>query len=181
MNLTEAFRLNGSDKFEHGYGPCYDRHIQEARTVLELGVLRGASMRAWQDRWPEAHVMGVDINPGITLTGEAPLEVHIGDAASRATYDHWLPPEVDLIVDDASHDPIERVHTFWVLWPYLTPGRGWYVLEDLDNEDADGSTKRLLRSILYASDVVELHTYGSKIAFVRKIATEDIGKSGYMP
>lgn len=55
MSLQEAFDAHGSDKatniFAHGFHRYYKRFIPDLAkpvTLLEIGVEKGSSMRAWE-------------------------------------------------------------------------------------------------------------------------------------
>ena len=47
------------------YGPIYDKHFAPFRdqniNILEIGVLRGGSMRMWEKYFPKANIFGIDI------------------------------------------------------------------------------------------------------------------------
>ncbi len=140
-----------SDKINHGYLPAYQRIAGElgpAARVLEIGVLRGESLRLWQALFPQGRITGVDVSPH-AVWPEGTIKV-------LADQDDPRLPELagggpfDLIVDDASHDmggtvfgeftwtqmavPLpagagSTARTFALLWPLVAPG-GYYVIED---------------------------------------------------
>lgn len=121
---------HGSDKWDHGYLPHYERVLggRDVRRVLEIGVQYGASLDLWCALFPDAEVVGIDTDPRCAVHSTARHRVVIGDAAS-ADVGLAVDGTFDLIVDDGDH---LAVHTFANLarWASrLTPG-GVYVVED---------------------------------------------------
>ena len=74
--LAELAELHGTDKRAevHDYVRTYDRHLgplrHRVRTVLELGVHAGASLRVWRDWMPRAEVHGLDLRKLPSVRGE---------------------------------------------------------------------------------------------------------------
>lgn len=138
-SLSELFREHGSDKHTgdkvigHSYGPVYDELFtplqDKIHSVLELGVLSGASLRAWRDFFPDCRVVGLDIN--VEPREEWMIEVFKCDATHRDEVDVILGDRrFDLIVDDASHWIEDQIISFEILKPRLRPG-AIYVVEDV--------------------------------------------------
>ena len=92
-------------------------------------MLRGASLCAWIEYFPETEFVAVD-NAAIDL----PILQH-----NRVTYIQAdsikVQPEgtFDVIIDDGAHDPITQLETFNNLFPYCT---GSYFIEDIWAMDA---------------------------------------------
>lgn len=115
----------GTDKFEHGYLPFYNRICSEFpgdASILELGVLEGASLAMWKRAFPAGRVMGVDSNPDTVCPPGCLLFICSQD-------EFHLDDQFDLIVDDASHHPGPTERSLNKLWDNVKPG-GWYVIED---------------------------------------------------
>lgn len=129
-----------TDKFGyHDYGPIYEELFPElagretVRAVLELGVFHGGSLRAFRDWYPNAEIVGLDVDSATMIHGEPRIHTFTGDvrdpnALHRAGTSH---APYDLIVDDASHRPIDQFHAVKNLWQFLRVG-GYYAIEDLD-------------------------------------------------
>ena len=68
-NLAWLAATHGTDKraHAHNYVVAYTTHIGARRrariTLLEIGVLRGASIRMWRDYLPRARIVGLDLDP----------------------------------------------------------------------------------------------------------------------
>lgn len=123
--------MDVSDKIESGYWARYLERFKrfEPRTILELGVLQGASLDLWRERFPDAQIVGIDRDPPEsnsswqTITGEQD-DVGVLVRASLDRGGYW-----DLVVDDCEHVGAKSEASFWALWPYVRSG-GCYVVED---------------------------------------------------
>lgn len=122
----------------HGYSETYERLMkgrrESAEAILEMGIDRGGSLRAFRDYFPNAIVIGFDINPETMVYNEDRIRSYVGNQRDRNALlnaARTVPTQFDLIVDDASHLPIDQYHALKVLWKFLKPG-GFYVIEDLD-------------------------------------------------
>lgn len=136
MTIGQLFTKYGSDKDSlHTYGPVYESYLSpikdKLRVILELGVLNGASLRAWRDYAPNARVFGFDATkiilnePGIiTITGDQ------GRAVDLEKIGATIGEPIDLIVDDCGHIPELQALSVFRLWKYLRPG-GLYFIEDI--------------------------------------------------
>ena len=174
-----------TDKFANGYIPAYlelaARYGPAAR-VLEIGVLYGASLRLWQELFPQGLIAGADSNSEATWPDGTVRIVanqatdYIAEQAAAASPEGW-----DLIIDDASHDGGLSEGTFRRLWPQVRPG-GVYVLEDWEvgyRPEWTGlfgpGMLRLAESFLPMlgpdSDLAEArYLYGQALLFKRKAA-----------
>jgi trans-aconitate methyltransferase len=115
----------------HGYMDHYERVLagREVRSVLEVGVDRGASLEVWAEVFPDAEVWGVDTNPACAALSDGRVRVVVGDAgdprAMRSLRRRWY----DLIVDDGSHKLRDIRRTLGIFASRLTPS-GIYSIED---------------------------------------------------
>lgn len=86
-------------------------------------------MFTWIDYFPNAHVVGVDINPVVISHKRA--RTIVGDASKPDVWTmvgkHW---PYSIIWDDAAHTTHSIVAAFGFAWPLLAP-RGLYVVTDL--------------------------------------------------
>ena len=123
------------DKWIH-YFPIYTRHLTpyagRSISVLEIGVYRGGSMRMWSRFFgPDAHLVGVDIDPiAVTSAGDR-YEVVIADQADpdamRKLAEEHGP--FDVIMDDGGHSMVQQITSIETLFPMLNDG-GIYLVED---------------------------------------------------
>jgi hypothetical protein len=94
--------------------------------VLEIGVQTGASIEAWLELFPEAHITGIEV--AVTLSERLrgnPRVALIGVSFNDVEMTVFGDTRFDLIVDDGSHLPDEQVATVRKFYPFL--GKRWHV------------------------------------------------------
>jgi glycosyltransferase involved in cell wall biosynthesis len=169
-----------TDKYwVHRYTELYDRYFAEmtkrTRTLLELGVARGASLALWREYFPKAHIYGAEINPDRwkKIAGNLKnTEVLVGDETDPKFLQKLKDTgPYDIIIDDASHEPGTQNFAFEALWPAVRE-YGYYVIEDIYRSFADNGNGRCLpadfeQRIYKEKDVSEIHWH-TNIVFVRK-------------
>lgn len=118
------------------YFDIYEQHFARFREIgprfLEIGVQRGGSLKLWRDYFgPEAHIVGIDIDPAcLGLDGQAGV-VMIGDQADP----DFLAEVVrmhgpfDIVLDDGGHTALQQITSFAYLYPIMSE-RGVYLCED---------------------------------------------------
>lgn len=138
-NASEDNRI-GTDKTTlHAYEEVYARVFERVPvrpTLMEIGVLSGASVVNMARAFPGSVVYAVDIDLGNVLYRDeavTPSVIHwIQMDATDSRSLRLVPDDVpmDVIIDDGSHVAEDIVAAF-VLWANrLSPG-GQYVIEDL--------------------------------------------------
>ncbi len=127
-----------TDKAEHRfdipYSFFFDERRHEVKAVLEIGIKRGASLRVWEEYFPNATILGIDINPKYATSASERSRVFIGDQTDRDVLRQIstaADARFDLIIDDGSHMSDDQVATLSYLWPFLKPTYGIYAIEDL--------------------------------------------------
>lgn len=136
-SLDLIARECGTDKSSeiHDYCRKYEKYIPFYReqniTILEIGVLNGESIRMWREYFPNAIIVGIDINPKCKVHEEEGVFIEVG-----SQFDGDFLQEViekhgpfDLIVDDGSHVNEHVIFSFEHLFPAVTSG-GVYIVED---------------------------------------------------
>jgi hypothetical protein len=137
-NLDDMGILANTDKSSVG-GWDYLRHYEDQlakfrqhdMNVLEIGVFRGASLRLWEKYFPQATVIGIDINPESAKHSGGRKIVEVGsqvDATFLRAVTTKYPPTI--IIDDGSHVADHVQFSFEAMFPALLPG-GCYVIEDI--------------------------------------------------
>lgn len=154
-NLHELGLKHGTDKttisatHDLSYLHIYERlfadldQYNEIR-ILEIGVRGGNSINMWQERFPNAIIVGVDI---------CDYEFKVYDPSRFIFYktdqrDISKLKEIglkhksyDLIIDDGSHLIEDYIGSFYALYPFLRKN-GFYVIEDLYNNYAEWNFTR---------------------------------------
>ncbi len=130
---------HGTDKSSahHGYLGFYERFFAPERAsvakLLEIGVFNGQSTRMWREYFPNASIIGADINPDAQRHATDRLIIEIADQSNvadlvRLGVRHG---PFDIVVDDGSHIWDHQILALQYLYPFVRPG-GFYVLEDID-------------------------------------------------
>ena len=134
MNLLEAAkqRKNGTLSKWKNYFQEYDTYLAEYRDrpirIMEIGVQGGGSLSMWKEYFPNAKIVGVDIDDCSRFKTED-ISIFQGDQADP-TFLASIPGEFDIIIDDGGHTMRQQQVSFRELFPRLKEG-GMYVIEDL--------------------------------------------------
>jgi predicted O-methyltransferase YrrM len=133
--LRELASEHGTDKARSGLAAIYEPFLKTLRdepvSVLEIGVLEGASLRMWRDYFPAGRIVGIDLSPQATEHEADRIKVIIGDQTDAAVMDAAVEAigPFDLVVDDGGHYAYQQICSLLYLWPHVKPG-GIYVVED---------------------------------------------------
>jgi 23S rRNA U2552 (ribose-2'-O)-methylase RlmE/FtsJ len=119
----------------------YERYFREFRettdSILEIGVKHGGSIQAWEQYFPNARIIGMDINPEPSDWPRRATFVQ-GDQGDRelllSLAERFGP--FDAVIDDGSHRMDHQRLSFEVLWPHVKPG-GLFVIEDIHTSYRD--------------------------------------------
>lgn len=137
MTLDEIGIKHQTDKSSsgHSYLKFYEQHFKELKDtelrLMEIGVWEGASLRMWEEYFPKAHVVGLDIHEKVQYDTNR-IETLICDQSNvedlmriGAQFDQ----NVDIIIDDGSHNADDQILSFEILFRHLKKG-GYYCIED---------------------------------------------------
>lgn len=121
----------------HNYTPAYYSMFKgrerEVSGVLEIGVNAGCSLRMWEEFFPNAMIIGLDIDTRF-LFNTGRIRCYAADQSSPKSLYAALKlagsASYDLIVDDGSHAIEHQVISARTLLPFLNVG-GVYVIEDI--------------------------------------------------
>ena len=175
--LCRLYAESGTDKgpynvhgHRHPYSAPYSLLLEPLRhkpiKFAEIGVFRGASLRAWRSYFaPEARIYGYDCDvpnldyiasmnmPNVFLdTMDAGSSPSIQQKLDEATRDGVL---FDVILDDASHNPEHQVEVIRTALPFLNPG-GLLIIEDIFRERSIALYEQALRDV---QPLVRFHTF----------------------
>jgi|TARA_R110002153_G_scaffold23791_1_gene76519 ubiquinone/menaquinone biosynthesis C-methylase UbiE len=142
--LEELFNKYGCDKSKkHLYHTVYEKEFDSVRNdeinILEIGVFKGDSIRAWLDFFPNATIYGSDtfqrIVPGdIDVLNHPRVKWLKADSTNIAIRDQikkeWPRIRFDIIIDDGLHTPAANAKTLHNLYPLLKKD-GKYYVEDV--------------------------------------------------
>lgn len=136
-DLEDIGRNEGTDKcsdwhdYLHKYEFFLRRFREQAMTLLELGVFHGDSLRMWGRYFPQAKIIGVDIDPSCLQYQGGNCDVIIKDLSQIKNLESLKACQPTVIVDDASHCWSHQIKALFTLWDVLPHG-GIYILEDLE-------------------------------------------------
>lgn len=136
-NLNYLFEKHKSDKLQHNYGEYYAVHIPDkVHSMLELGVMNGASAMAWKEFYGEdAEIYLADLFENEDWVSEkwcknrgfVPLKGNQADLGFLETF----PKNLSLIIDDCSHVPQYTIASFKHLFLNCLKSGKTYCIEDL--------------------------------------------------
>jgi hypothetical protein len=129
---------SGTDKAssDHDYLSFYERFFEKLRgepiKILEVGVLNGASLKLWENYFPQATVIGADIDPTVSRFETDRTRIEILDQSNiQNLVDLGIKHgPFDIIIEDGSHLWEHQMTSLKALFPFLR-NRGYYVVEDL--------------------------------------------------
>jgi hypothetical protein len=128
----------GTDKssVHHNYLVFYERFFEPLRQapikMLEVGVFQGASLKMWERYFPNASIVGADINRDAQRFVTERTSIEIVDQSNlQDLVDLGMKHgPFDIIIEDGSHLWEHQITTLRTLFPFLKQG-GYYVAEDL--------------------------------------------------
>lgn len=169
-DLVKLFSKYGTDKLINGYAPLYhsiffDRR-DRVRSLLEVGIGTmipgvhssmvgysqdnyepGGSLRAWRDFFPNAEILGMDVQPDTQIT-EDRIRTVIGDSTDPRAVDKAIEDRLfQIIIDDGSHVGENQLLTLKNLYPHLEPD-GLYIIEDIHPGSIVSAAPECVRQIV---------------------------------
>jgi len=150
----KTFFYHGSDKAKgwHNYGYIYNYVLRQIRrpinTIVEIGIgtnnlnvpstmgrtgIPGASLRAWREMFPEAQIVGADVDQGI-LFKEDGISTYFVDQLRPETigdlFDQLAGQTIDLVIDDGLHTFEANRNVIEAALPRIAQG-GLLIIEDV--------------------------------------------------
>jgi hypothetical protein len=137
-NGTDKSGCNGGTHIFNGRSllHTYERHFSHLRekpiTFLEIGILNGSSLRTWEEYFPNAKIIGLDIDPKKIQYQTERTRIYIGsqddlELLNKIKSDY--PEGFDIVIDDASHINELTIASFNALYSHVKPS-GQYCIED---------------------------------------------------
>ena len=138
----------GTDKSSdhHNYLNFYERFFTNIREkplkFLEVGVFRGASLKTWKEYFPNANIVGADIDNNSLTYKDDRIEISILDQSNLQDLVNLGVQHgpFDVILEDGSHQWEHQIITLKTLFPFLKNG-GYYIIEDLQTNFGDLTEK----------------------------------------
>jgi len=139
--LRAVFDRCGCDKaVKHNYHKVYEKYMEGRRSdpinILEVGVFKGNSVKAWLEYFPNATIYGVDIfvrvqPENIDVLKDPRVKWARCDSTDPQQVSNlWPDTTFDFIIDDGLHTPRANKATFDNLIGKLSDG-GVFLIEDV--------------------------------------------------
>ena len=134
MKFLEAYNEKSSKPQD--YFPIYDeifRHVDRLQqlNILEIGVDKAAGLRALKNYFPNSNIYGLDINPVCKSYENEGIQITIGSQTDKNVLEKFSDKNLDIIIDDGSHNNFHVFETFSFLFKNLNPNNaGLYIIED---------------------------------------------------
>lgn len=161
-----------------GYDRVYSKYFRELSkekmNILEIGIMHGYGILAWNRFFTNSNVYGVDINHNTTMLVELmkiendfPWFVRNNLKFFDTTKaDDWLEfygKTFDIIIDDGGHHPKTQIETFKNAWNYLKKG-GLYFIEDISHRYGEDELRELSDCLLSYEkefDFIEVYAHNN--------------------
>lgn len=117
------------------YEPFFKPIQEKVTNICEIGVQKGASVKTFQDYFPNAQIIGLDIGDKSQFNTSR-ITTQILNQSKPDQLENFVTQceksniKFDIILDDGSHDIEHQQLTFGKFFKLLKP-KGIYVLEDL--------------------------------------------------
>ncbi len=176
--LDQLARKHGSDKGSEpsgrlsgkGYTAVYSQFFeplrQNALVLLEIGVAQGASLRMWEEYFPNARIFGVDVDPECTRYESERTTVLIGDQSDTEFLRRLVGvvgSPLDIVIDDGGHHMHQHQRSLEFLFPHVERG-GLYCIEDLHTSyrrSYGGGFRRRAATVEYLKELADYLNRGS--------------------
>ncbi len=144
LSLSEVLKKYGSDKSSdwHNYDLIYKNIFEPIRfnniNLFEIGIFKGASLRAWKEYFPNGNIYGADIDTNLLINEDRIRSYYCNQEdtesiMSMLNNDNLKNIEFDIMIDDGKHEFFANInflkHAFFKL-----KSRGIFIIEDLTSE-----------------------------------------------
>jgi len=141
LDNTTLHKLIGSGQYNTDkllYIPTYEKLFKglksNTKSVLEIGVLNGGSLKLWRDYFICSTIVGLDIKDIDFYDSTGRVKIYKGSQADTTLLDQIsrkeAPEGFDIIIDDASHIADLTRTAFWHLFDNHLKAGGIYIIED---------------------------------------------------
>lgn len=142
MTFNEYCNIHQCDKgdgypYSNDYANFYEKWFSSIRDsvtdVCEIGIYNGASLKCYYDYFPNAKILGLDINSDKTQYRNDRVNTDTLDQSKEDQLINFANRHIekfDIVLDDGSHDIEHQQLTFGKLFKTVKPG-GLYIIEDM--------------------------------------------------
>ncbi len=161
----------------HDYLCVYETfvgHLREQEiSILEIGVLYGASLKVWKDYFPKAKIVGADINPVVKRFAQDRITIEMLDQSNVEELTQLCIKHgpFDLVIEDGSHLWEHQITSLKTIFPFVKDG-GIYIAEDLQTNY--GSENNGFRGVASTSCMELLKQWADLRVATNQIRIEDV-------
>jgi hypothetical protein len=118
-----------ADNYSDAYENAFLSIRENIKLVFEIGVCRGGSVHGFRDYFPNALIVGIEIDQQYFFDNEDRIKIEIGDATDKNFISSLIQRYgyPDIVIDDGSHFSKDIKMSFDLLYPHV---RTCYVIED---------------------------------------------------
>jgi len=134
---TPSFQNVPVIQYPQSFTPFYDKflnkHRNEFKNVLEIGVLFGNSLLCWSEYFSNAKIYGFDIDTSRVLDCANKFTILQGDQSKREDLQNLISSSCDsfdLIIEDGGHKMHQQQISLGFLFEKVKSG-GYFILEDI--------------------------------------------------
>jgi hypothetical protein len=158
--LYDHCRQHVLNVFECGLGT----NNPEIRSNMGIHGRPGASLRVWRDYFPQANIIGADIDAGVLFTEPRIQTFQVDQTDPESIADLWHQVKVesfDLMIDDGLHE-FDAGSCLFTHSIHKLAASGIYIIEDVKATDL-ASYRQFFKSQSYMVDYVNLHRPGMEV------------------
>lgn len=182
-DLARRYRTDKSSR-GHNFANFYETYFEKIREkpikILEIGLGRNCvSLRMWKKYFKNGVICGIDHDPKKRRYRFLGLNIFIGDQRDTEFLEKVMMEigQVDIIVDDGSHNVSDQQISLGALFRYLKSG-GYYIIEDLQTSfrplefevlaDGSNSTFHMLEEMRTSGTFQSQYLSEEQLDYVRK-------------
>lgn len=134
--VTEARHCHPYTIFYHG---LFKNRRNDVLNIAEIGILEGASLRMWQEYFPNANIYGFDNNIDLINNfknnyNNDRITLNYIDVTNeeniKNTFLQFNDIKFDIIIEDSTHQYQDQIRVIKNVYEYLKPG-GLLIIEDI--------------------------------------------------
>lgn len=139
--LVRMFKNLKADKwFCHSYVPIYEFLFEgfqyKSLNLAEIGIWRGHSIRIWEEYFPNASIVGMDIDPNCKKHNFSRAHVDICDQTDyKYFFKNYKDEKFDIFIEDGKHDFDAQILSASIFHSNMKEN-SIYIIEDI-NEDLE--------------------------------------------
>lgn len=154
--MLQTDKASNSHYYTKYYEQLFESKRIEFKSVLELGVAGGESLKLWRLFFPNAIIYGLDMNESEPF-GERISCYCFNQKDKDKLVETFKDKHLEIIIDDASHAEEETLISLNTLFPLLE-SNGYYIIEDMNEKiptkilDWIYQNRTLVKSLLILPD-----------------------------